>query len=164
MALVHRWQAEYREDDCTLTWEQAGDEIAIDDRRPHFGPRRYRLQRYACDVFHQFDEPRSLAGVVRCARDAAKQSEAENLLAWLFQPEAEPAATVIRFEAEEFAQNPAACLQPFISAGLLFEDSWISSADVVTLGGAPRTEQRYVALPVHAGFRPEDTGWNSVGV
>lgn len=163
--LVDDWQKQYEENNCSLTWSSSGNNVHIQDNRPGFGPRSYRLERYACDLFHQLDEPRALPALIKTARAVKSETESDVFWDWLLTPQSETDQTVIRFEASDFIEDPTNCLNQFRSAGLLFEDTWIAAkTDIVTLGGAARHETRYVALPVHFDYQPEDTGWNSVGV
>jgi ribosomal peptide maturation radical SAM protein 1 len=163
-ALVTRWRRAYAPEECTLTWQEAGEFIVIQDRRPGFGPRSYRLQAYARDVFRQLDEPHGLNTLVRAARLSSTPSETQRLLDWLFAPEPYSTMDVIAFEAGDFIADPVACLKPMLQAGLLFEDVAALPEDMTGLGSAPAGQTRYVALPVHASYRAEDVSWNSTGV
>lgn len=54
---VSRWKKYYDYDICTLTWEKAGADILIRDRRQDFEHRDYRLKGDAVLVFLVMDEP-----------------------------------------------------------------------------------------------------------
>jgi len=163
-ALIGRWRHVYTPADCTLTWEQQGGCIAIRDRRPGFTARGYRLQGYACDVFRELDVPHTISGLVRAAKLAPPPSETDRLLAWIFASEVGPDMEVIGFDADAFVGDPLGCIAPMLAAGLLFEDAAATPSDMTRPGDALAGETRYVALPVHASYRAEDTSWNSTGV
>jgi ribosomal peptide maturation radical SAM protein 1 len=164
-AVVAQWQAAYRPDICTLTWEEAGDSVKIIDGRPDFGPRQYEVRSYARDIFRQLDVPRSISSLVSEAREATpRPSECDRFLAWLFDSQAKANTEVIAFEAEDFVADPQGCLEPFIKGGLVFEDNGSAPDDMVPVRGFGGAETRYLALPVHTSFRPEDMRWNATGV
>jgi hypothetical protein len=62
---VRKWKRVFKADTCTLTWQADGDEILIDDRRPGFVQRRYRLRDHAAKVFQQLDQPAKLKRLVQ---------------------------------------------------------------------------------------------------
>jgi len=162
--MITRWREAYRPDDCTLTWEQMGEAIQVVDRRPGFARRRFSIEGYAREVFRQLSEPRTIRGLVRDARLAPPRTETETFLRWFFAPQSDSSVVKVEFEAEAFLEDPLRCLRPLLDADLLFVDEGEAPPDMVWPGGQPKPENRYVALPVHAGYQPEDVSWNSTGV
>lgn len=162
---VQEWQSCYEPSDCTLTWRERFGSIFIEDRRFHYGPARYCLQRFAKELFSLLDEPRSISWLERVARNSSGPSDdAGNLLSYLFEYEPEPDMRLIRFERSEFLEGPDKWIGLLVDMGLVFEDhSPPSDEDLITLHTTPR-ESRYVALPVAASYLPEDVTWNTVGV
>jgi ribosomal peptide maturation radical SAM protein 1 len=147
---VREWQAEYRAGECTLTWQQGIGEVLVDDLRPGFGPQRYSLQGYAPAVFRLLDEPRTISALTRSVAETPT-NESEHVLSWLFAPGHAPDVKIIRFERADVIADAVVCIRAMLDAGLLFED-------------LVSPEPRYVALPVHASYRAEDTSWDSAGV
>jgi ribosomal peptide maturation radical SAM protein 1 len=146
------WAKSYREADCTLVWGEEGNEIVIDDRRPAFGPRRYRLSGFASRLFALLDEPRSLKALIR---------EAEQ-----WSDNASPAAAVdaecIHSTGADFAAAPEDLLSRLVEAGLVFEE--IAAPSQLTTLGQPDPVKHYCALPVSRQHRPADPGWLELGV
>ncbi|MCM2255466.1 MAG: RiPP maturation radical SAM C-methyltransferase [Vicinamibacteria bacterium] len=68
---VMAWCAAWREDDCLLTWQQIGDEVVVDDRRPGFGPRQWRLGGFAAAIVPALTDVGTLSGLLRLAREHA---------------------------------------------------------------------------------------------
>ena len=145
---VLRWQQAYersatRKERSSLSWAEAGDDIVIDDCRSGFPRRRYRLVNHAVPVFRALDRPTTLDAVVKATEttevqpscDRAKRSTVNPLSsglrrAWARTEEA------ISFTREEFAREPARCLERLVEAGVIYvEDDW------------------YLALPVADGSR-----------
>lgn len=149
---IRQWRAASRGGECSLTWGEDRADIVIDDRRPGFGPRRYRLRGFAAAVFRMLDEPRSLSSLVREAR---KAGAAESFSSF----ESAAGELVIEFSAAEFETSPGACMQRFEDAALVYvEDRPRSPNGLAVLGGEENPRQ-YVALPVPARFTPFHRGW-----
>src|SRR5581483_9765814 len=62
---VNRWRMDYTIDKCALTWSADDPDILIQDRRPGFGPRDYRLQDHAIAAFEALDQPKPLRVAVQ---------------------------------------------------------------------------------------------------
>jgi ribosomal peptide maturation radical SAM protein 1 len=175
---VLNWHRAYRED-CSLVWMDDGADVLIEDARPGFPRRRYRLQGYATRLFHELDGPRSLASLRRHAEVEA-EAEAAALLAYLLGRgplpglgEARDGEYLIAFAAHEFVADPARCLDPLVAAGLLFVDvpaprsarrrlTLVERDDEGDAGAA--ADARYIALPVRAGYRSTQVRWLDIGV
>jgi ribosomal peptide maturation radical SAM protein 1 len=163
---VIRWQKEYaraagREQNSSLSWVRSRDAIVIDDHRPGFPRCRYRLQDHAIPVFHALDRPTTLKAVVKETKEvtspdhrAADHDTDSDARPSRFSgngtngSETESFGSrvkrslmgrerVVSFSREEFERNPAECLEPLVTAGILYvENDW------------------YIALPVVAGPNP----------
>jgi ribosomal peptide maturation radical SAM protein 1 len=161
---VRRWQVAYeratiRNAGSALSWEAAADEILIDDCRPGFQNRRYRLRNHAVPVFHAMDAPTTLKAVMRSIEAARPSAHGSNDGDRGGGPEAKRPnggserahagstgsglwrafgrrEEVISFTREEFNSRPTDCLQSLVANGVLYvEGDW------------------YLALPVAKGSR-----------
>ncbi len=142
---LRRWLALYTESRCTLTWHAEGADTIVDDTRPGFGPRRYRLSGFAPEVLRLLDEPKPLVALSRAACAAGSLPAPAAAAA--------PGETSIAFDAAQFAADPDRCLAPLREAGLIFEES------LVRLAGASARETYALALPVPRDFRPANLDW-----
>jgi ribosomal peptide maturation radical SAM protein 1 len=159
---VRHWQRAYKlsaisNKSSTLSWTQAGEEIVIDDRRPGFRRRRYRLLNHAVQVFHALDSPTTLAAVVKSAnaldsqrpnatnpeRDVGTQTKPANggasrnpfgSMGSGLRKALRRNEEVVSFTREEFDRRPAECLERLVENGVIYvEGDW------------------YLALPVARG-------------
>jgi ribosomal peptide maturation radical SAM protein 1 len=178
VACLTRWHRAYR-DGCTLCWRQDGGDVVIEDRRPCFPPRRYRLRDYAARLFHELDSPRSLADLQQHAAHWREQ-DAIRLLDCLFgrapSPAQAPAAVtdlLVELSAEQFLADPERGLQPLLDAGVVFVDAGSRRAGAARHrlrvagdgAGAPDADRvRYVALPLRADHVPLARAWLEIGV
>ncbi|MCM2255475.1 MAG: RiPP maturation radical SAM C-methyltransferase [Vicinamibacteria bacterium] len=143
---VRRWHALYDEQRCTLVWEADGDDVVVDDTRPGFGPRRYRVSGFAVEVLRLLDEPKPLLALSRAAAAAASAAVPA-------PPPLRADETAIHFDAGAFRADPEACLAPLREAGLLFEEA------LSRLAGSNATETYALALPVPRAWRPANLDW-----
>lgn len=172
-ALV-RWQGSH-EAASTLVWGDDAGDVLIDDARPGFPCRRYRLQGFATKLFHEIDAPQTLGVLVTRAKAAAEEESAQ-LVAYLLgrgpEPRFHPAGAhehVIRFAAHEFVADPTGCFAPLVNNGLVYVESCGARSaarrlDVLHEGAAPSPDRRYLALPVREDHRPPATQWFTLGV
>lgn len=171
-----RWIQGYGEGN-TLCWQADGEDVVVDDSRPGFPGRRYRLRGHAARVFHELDGPRSLANLRKHAQGWREQ-DAIALLGFLFgnpTPPLPPVAedeVVLEFSAEQLIDDPEACLRPMVDAGLLYVDVGSRRAGdgrhrlgVAAQAAAPGADPvRYVALPLRADRTPLARVWLEIGV
>jgi ribosomal peptide maturation radical SAM protein 1 len=141
------WHNSYNDNDCTLTWEQSGMDILIDDRRPSFTARRYRLRHHAAELFRSVDRPKSRRLLVDEAKEASGHENASTALAAIFAPAVNDEESRIEFTPSEFSADPARCMQQLVEGGLLFVEG-----------------DNYLALPVQRNYRATDMGWLQTGV
>jgi hypothetical protein len=151
---VDRWHKAFAQDRCTLTWQQELLDVVITDSRSEFPRRRYRLTRFAAELFRLLDAPASLRVLLR---EAARYRDdvTGSLLAAAFSLRSQGEVTdeeIIDFSAEEFIADPEGRLRPLVDNGLLFVEP------------APLLEQRYLALPVSASMHAQRTDWEAIGV
>lgn len=150
---VERWREEHSPAHCTLTWWPEQGDIGIEDQRPGFRRSRYRLQRYAVDVFKQLDAPVSLRGLLQEARAHASDTAGE-LVSFVFSLTAAASdAERISFSASDFVKEPTKCLEPLVVRGLLYVEP---SDDPLAV--------RYLALPVRNNWRPCKPTWLELGM
>ncbi|AKT40988.1 RiPP maturation radical SAM C-methyltransferase [Chondromyces crocatus] len=71
---VRRWHEHYREEECQLTWRRSGQDIVIDDRRPGFPRRLYRLKDHAASLIELLDAPKALKHLLVEAPEASKKT------------------------------------------------------------------------------------------
>lgn len=149
-AQVRFWQAHYDPNECPLTWRWSGADIVVDDRRPRWPARRYRLQDAAVAVFRSTDDPLALRGLLDLAGGAAWSPDAADVLSMAFTFEAAAPAEDERrivFTREAFLLDPVACLAPLVDAGLLYVEG-----------------DRYLALPVREFVPPVAQAWYQLGI
>jgi ribosomal peptide maturation radical SAM protein 1 len=151
---VDRWHKAFAQDRCTLTWQQELLDVVITDSRSEFPRRRYRLTRFAAELFRLLDAPASLRVLLR---EAARYRDdvTGSLLAAAFSLRSQGEVTdeeIIDFSAEEFIADPEGRLRPLVDNGLLFVEP------------APLLDQRYLALPVSASMHAQRTDWEAIGV
>ena len=147
---VHFWQEHYDPDDCTLRWRWSGGDIVVNDRRPRWPSRSYRLQDFAVAVFRSTDDPVSLRGLVDLACGAGWNPDAAEVLSMVLtfaasSPSREEQA--IAFTKEEFLQDPVQCLAPLVDASLLYVEG-----------------DRYLSLPVRELIPPVAKEWYQLGI
>jgi ribosomal peptide maturation radical SAM protein 1 len=166
--IVAKWRELFDATNCALTWSEREGGILVKDRRPGFAACNYLISGHAAYVYRLLDEPRPLRAAVRdtvrisatksqpTPRPQAKASP-EALYRTPFSPYGFPAVATlyatrvaertISFTGAEFADNPEACVQPLVDAGILYEDNgW------------------YVTLPVMENFRQIKLGWSNAGI
>jgi ribosomal peptide maturation radical SAM protein 1 len=161
------WQRNHRlppEEGASLTWTEQNGDVVIEDRRPGFPRRRYRLKDYAVEVFHALDRPTTLQAVVRASkkpqapsldleatpletpRASTKLSSENRPHGWwkrLMAPvpggkgSRSTTEQVTAFARGEFESRPAKLLKPLVTAGIVYvDDGW------------------YLALPVARESKP----------
>lgn len=131
---IRDWHSAFWGRRSALTWMRAGEELVIDDTRPGYGPRQHRLRGAAAELLEWLDEPRSLASLLRLARQRGTPA------------------------AEEFLADPQGYLKLLDDAGLLYSEAANAGSALVTLNGET-AGRHYVALPIPAAFRPFHEGW-----
>ncbi len=145
---VQEWTRQYRREGCVLTWKREGSEIAIQDRRPMFGPRDYRLKQHAVAIFEALDAPTSVsvatAKSVELSNCAATAIGAQDVMKR--RPDA-PDEIEISFSRDQFLADPDACIDRLISPGLVYAD-----------------EGLYVTLPIHVSRRSPEDGWKRLAI
>lgn len=146
IAQIARWHEAYKEDDCSLTWEADGMDVVIDDHRPDFPRRRYRLRNHAAAVFHATDFPKSQKLLLRDA-EQAPPDDTTKLLSVLFASPGTEGEELIDFDRREFLERPAACLGLLTDAGLLYVE-----------------DDKLLSLAVRRDFRRMEEGWLKIGV
>lgn len=165
----------YREE-CSLIWENAGDDVIVVDQRPGFVPRKHRLRNYASLLFSVLDAPQSLT-LLR--QHAQREVERDGLrliqlvlgrAASKFVEEPAEDELVTDFSAQEFLDAPERCLQPLIDSALVYVEALprLTSRRLSLVGQGSAEESgdgmRYLALPVRAPHRPLALHWRSLGV
>lgn len=148
------WGKAFREDDCTLVWSAMGAEIAVEDRRPGFGPCSWVLSGFAARLFEFLDEPRA----VRAVKHFAEQQGGQGALS------SKTDGWSRAFDAAEVAAAPEQALAPLVEAGLLYEEDNPGAGDLASLGQTPEPVRYYLALPVRQTRRAVDPGWLELGV
>lgn len=158
---LRRWGQSFNLEACTLIWIRDGDDIVITDVRPGYGPKKYRLQQFAVNLFLFLEEPHSFKSIVDMAASQASP-----------EPKHTPAVDssdeiLISFTREEFRRDPANFLGLFDAAALVFTEQIVSEnpATIQNLVPAPGVQpsktnpKQYVFLPVPAAFRKVQSGW-----
>lgn len=138
------WARAYDEEECALSQWERGEDVLIEDRRPAFGPRSFRLQAFAGEVVRALAETDTLSSLVRRAERSDGPSPGGDAL---------PGETAIAFDAATFAADPEACLSPLLEAALVVEERRAGA-------GADR---RLLALPVPEPRHPVRDGWTRTG-
>jgi ribosomal peptide maturation radical SAM protein 1 len=169
--VINRWKGGFSEELCTLTWDIDGDDIVIEDRRPDFPRRSYRLMGGARRVFIEFDGPATLPFVAHRMQqtdDAApwiqsepdfmekiENAQGDSAMAeFLFELNSGGAAApgdvdeiAISFTEDEFLKDPASTVRSLVESGLVYEENG-----------------SYLALPVFRGRRRTDATWRQFDV
>lgn len=156
---VNDWIGAYRGKRSSLTWIPAEDEIVVRDRRAGFNHADYRLGDHAVAVFQALDSPSAL-DTLRNAGARVEQRHKNGAQAASRPPRpavdgddsfrivpAPAPVSEIRFSRAEFEAAPAACVQPMIDAGFVYEDDGL-----------------LVTLPTAARSRAIDPGWRRIGI
>jgi ribosomal peptide maturation radical SAM protein 1 len=150
---VKRWHEHYREDDCQLTWQRAGKDILVHDRRPGFAQRVYRLRDYAAFVFESLDSPKAQKHLLSEASKAPEADPGDTLLDILFgltSPAPDDIGgdeQLISFSRDTFASDPKRALELLVEPGLVYAE-----------------DGRYLSLPVSREHRKALPDWMHLGV
>lgn len=139
-AELHRWIEAFDWTRPMLSWEERADHVlVIDERKEEWVG--YELHGFAAALLHFLDAPRSVPALLRDARE----TEIAPANDWLTA--VSRGHCPIAFSADDFREDPMACLDVFAAAGLVFVDD--------NAGGEPI----YVALPIRHDCPPMSVDW-----
>jgi ribosomal peptide maturation radical SAM protein 1 len=152
---LRRWANSFRLNSCTLTWKRDGQEILVMDTRPGFGPKTYRFQQFAIDLFLFLDEPHSVRSILNFANRTKEAPPATRKLQ-------EKGEVIISFSAWDFLEDHRRFLDALEQVGLVFAERPESSQPtlpIVTDESSTGGGMQYVALPVPSEHRLFEPGW-----
>jgi hypothetical protein len=178
---INQWISEYRADHCVLTWRREGPEIVINDRRPGFGPRDYRLRNHAVAVFEALDAPTSLQIAIRTSMEIAAGAPITSVdIDGSFQRPGQ------RGSLTSLPSRARSGVAPGVSTTLLWTapiagaaiservisftgDQFARDAagclqGLTSTGIVYSDEGLYLTLPVHEDYREVEAGWGRIGI